>query len=195
MEDLAAAAAEDRSTYAYTLVPDGIEGTERYVRAALAEQADGRSVAFAVRLLDGDRVVGSTRFLDLAVFSWPPPWPPGPELGSAPSDDTLPTVAEIGSTWYAASSQRTGVNTECKLLMLGHAFDAWGVVRVTLKTDARNERSRRAIERLGAGFEGVRRAHMPTIDGTIRDTAYYSIVQDEWPAVRARLEGFLTDDV
>ena len=188
LQGLVAAAAEDRSTYAYTSVPDGVEDTERYVRAALVEQAEGRSIPFAVRLVDGDNVVGSTRFLDLGAFSWPPPWPPGCYPGSVPSDEEPPTVAEIGATWYAASSQRTGVNTECKLLMLAHAFDTWGAVRVTLKTDARNERSRRAIERLGAAFEGVRRAHVPTIDGTIRDTAYYSIMKDEWPAVRVHLE-------
>lgn len=72
-----------------------------------------------------------------------------------------PTVAEIGSTWYGASFQRTGVNTECKLLMLAHAFDSWNTIRVTLKTDARNIRSRYAIQRLGATFEGIRRAHLP----------------------------------
>jgi len=191
VEGLAAAAAEDRSTYAYTWVPDGIEDADRYVRGALIEQAEGRSLPFAVRLLDEDRVVGSTRFLDLGAFSWPPPWPPGGYPGSVPSDDEPPTVGEIGGTWYAASSQRTGVNTECKVLMLSHAFDTWGAVRVTLKTDARNGRSQRAIERLGAVFEGVRRAHVPTIDGTIRDSAYYSILKEEWPAVRERLEQLL----
>jgi RimJ/RimL family protein N-acetyltransferase len=93
-------------------------------------------------------------------------------------------VAGIGSTWLAASAQRTAVNTEAKLLMLTHAFDVWGVHRVTLKTDARNARSRSSIQRLGAVFEGVRRVHVPAADGTLRDTAYYSIVAAEWPAVR-----------
>src|SRR5437879_10620687 len=179
VEGLAAAASEDRSTYAYTWVPDGVEDADRYVRAALVEQGEGRSTPFAVRLVEGDGVVGSTRFLDLGFFSWPPPWPPDGFPGSVPSDHEAPTVGEIGGTWYSASSQRTGVNTECKLQLLAHAFDTWGAVRVTLKTDARNERTRRAIERLGTVFEGVRRAHVPTIDGTIRDSAYYSIVKDE----------------
>lgn len=98
-----------------------------------------------------------------------------------------PSVAEIGSTWYAASAQRTGVNAACKLLMLTHAFDVWEILRVTLKTDARNAASRGAIERLGAQYEGVRRAHFPAQDGGIRDTAYYSVIASEWPEVRAGL--------
>ena len=136
----------------------------------------------------GHRVVGSTRFLDLEVFRWPPPWPPGVGRGPVPSDGQPPVVAEIGSTWLAPSAQRTGVNAECKLLMLRHAFDVWSVLRVTLKTDARNQVSRDAIERLGATFEGVRRAHSPASDGSIRDTAYYSILRPEWPAVCDRLQ-------
>ncbi len=96
-------------------------------------------------------------------------------------------MAEIGSTWLAASAQRTPANTEAKLLMLRHAFDGWGVQRITLKTDARNARSRRAIERLGAQFEGIRRAHVPATDGSIRDTAYYSVLPKEWPTVQGNL--------
>ncbi|MCP9298915.1 GNAT family N-acetyltransferase [Bacillus halotolerans] len=97
-------------------------------------------------------------------------------------------MAEIGSTWYGASFQRTGVNTECKLLMLAHAFDSWNTIRVTLKTDARNIRSRSTIQRLGATFEGIRRAHLPASNGSIRDTAYFSIIAEEWPAVRTNLK-------
>jgi len=105
----------------------------------------------------------------------------------------VPSVVEIGSTWLAASVQGTSVNPETKLLMLSHAFDTWRVHRVTFKTDARNEQSRRAIARLGAQFEGIRRAHRIGSDGAIRDSAYFSIVRAEWPAVRdgllARLSG------
>jgi RimJ/RimL family protein N-acetyltransferase len=97
-------------------------------------------------------------------------------------------VAEIGSTWLASSAQRTGCNTEAKLLMLGHAFDTWGVLRVTLKTDSRNTRSRRSIERTGGRFEGIRRAHARAVDGSVRDSAYYSIVATEWPNVSAALK-------
>ena len=96
-------------------------------------------------------------------------------------------MAEVGSTWYAASAQRTGINTEVKYLQLSYAFDVWAVRRVTLKTDARNTASRAATERLGALFEGVRRAHSPASDGTVRDTAYYSITAEEWPGVKTRL--------
>ena len=173
---LAAAAAEDRGSYAFTRVPDGPGETAEYVRAALAEQAGGQVLPFAVVRTPDDAVVGSTRFLDLEVLRIPGVL--------VPDDRRPPSVAEVGSTWYAASAQRTALNTEVKLLLLGHAFDVWRVLRVTLKTDARNQRSRTAIERLGARFEGVRRAHTTASDGTVRDSAYYSIIAAEWPAVR-----------
>ena len=185
---LVAAAAEDRASFTYSEVPDGIEEVTRYVVENVDLAASGRQVPFAVRLLEADRIVGATRFMDLEVFVWPPPWPPGVTKGPAPADDAPPTVAEIGGTWYAASAQRTVVNTESKLLLLTYAFDTWGVLRVTLKTDARNERSRIAITRLGAAFEGIRRVHAPAVDGAVRDTAYYSIVACEWPGIRSRLE-------
>ena len=102
-----------------------------------------------------------------------------------------PDAVEVGSTWLAASAQRTRCNTEAKYLLLAHAFEGWEVHRVSLRTDERNERSRRAIERLGAQFEGIRRVDMPGQDGTVRNSACYSIVRAEWPAVRDRLQGFL----
>jgi len=189
VDGLSAAAAEDRSTYALTSVPQGPAAGRRYVESALAEQATGRSLPFAARLADDGRVIGSTRFLDLDY------WPAGPAPSVRPGPvaaDAVPTVGEIGSTWYAASVQRTAVNTEAKLLLLTHAFDTWGLLRVTFKTDERNTRSRRAIERLGAQFEGVRRAQMRATDGGVRNTAYYSVIASEWPRVRtgllARLE-------
>jgi len=148
-------------------------------------------LAQVVRRLSDDRIVGSTRFWDLEVFVWPPPSPPGVAHGPEPADDRPPSVVEIGSTWYAASAQRTGINTEVKLLQLTHAFEAWRVLRVTFKTDARNARSRTAIERLGAQVEGVRRAHSPAGDGTVRDSAYYSITAPEWPTVRSNLHQLL----
>jgi RimJ/RimL family protein N-acetyltransferase len=95
---------------------------------------------------------------------------------------------EIGGTWYGAAYQRTAVNTECKYLLLKHAFEALGCIRVQLKTDSRNERSQRAIERLGAVKEGVLRNHMLLADGHIRHSVMYSILDSEWPAVKARLE-------
>jgi RimJ/RimL family protein N-acetyltransferase len=175
---LAAAAAEDRTSYAFTWVPDGAAQAAEYVRSALAEQARGRALPWAVRRMDDGLVVGSTRYLDLEVLDSP---------AQPPADDRPPSVLEIGHTWYAASAQRTAINTDAKLQLLGHAFDVWAVLRVTLKTDARNRASRTAIERLGARFEGIRRVHMLASDGTLRDTAYYSITRDEWPDVRAGL--------
>jgi RimJ/RimL family protein N-acetyltransferase len=175
---LAAAAAEDRTSYAFTWVPDGAARAAEYVRSALAEQARGRALPWAVRRMDDGLVVGSTRYLDLEVLDSP---------AQPPADDRPPSVLEIGHTWYAASAQRTAINTDAKLQLLGHAFDVWAVLRVTLKTDARNRASRTAIERLGARFEGIRRVHMLASDGTLRDTAYYSITRDEWPDVRAGL--------
>lgn len=182
------AAGRERGSYAYTWVPDGRDDAERYVQAALDHQASGRALVWVVRRLGDGLVVGSTRFLDLKVFTWPPKWPPGVGRGPAPTAVLPPSVAEIGSTWFWAGAQRTGINTDVKLLQLTYAFEVWQVLRVTLKTDARNAASRRAIERLGAQAEGVRRAHAPASDGTIRDTAYYSITQPEWPRVRDRLQ-------
>jgi N-acetyltransferase len=181
VDGLAAAAAQDRRSYAFTWVPDGRDETARYVREALAEQTAGLALPWAVRRLADGAVVGSTRYMDMAVF----------DLPGIRHPDGRPSVLEIGSTWYAASAQRTPVNSEVKLLLLAHAFETWQVLRVTLKTDARNARSRTAIERLGAAFEGVRRAHTVAADGTVRDSAYYSITAPEWPAVRAGLLGRL----
>jgi RimJ/RimL family protein N-acetyltransferase len=128
-------------------------------------------------------VLGSTRFAELTPWTWP--------SGSTHQRHDRPDVTEIGHTWLAASAQRTGVNSEAKSLMLHHAFDVWAVHLVRLRTDRRNVRSRTAIERLGARFEGVRRADRPGIDGTVRDSAFYSITMAEWPEVRQRLATLL----
>lgn len=171
-------------SFALTLVPDTEAGMRRYIETALADQAAGRVLPFATIEARGDRVVGSTRFLDIQFWTWPP----GSPLRRA---EGCPDVAEIGATWLTAEAQRTALNTEAKLLMLTHAFEVWQVHRVSLKTDARNERSRLAIERLGARFDGVLRAERAATDGTPRDSAYYSIVQAEWPGVRERLRARL----
>jgi RimJ/RimL family protein N-acetyltransferase len=178
---LAAAAAESREQYVYTRVPDGVEDAARYIETALAERGTGRRLPFAI-LWQG-RLVGSTSYLDLQHWRWP--------AGSPHQRTGDPDVVEIGATWLAASAQRTRCNTEAKRLMLAQAFDVWRVHRVALKTDERNAKSRRAIERLGARFEGVRRADMPGQDGTLRASAYYSIMRDEWPAVRRTLDDAL----
>lgn len=183
VDALVAAASEDRATYGFTPVPDGVAAMREYVDGVLADEREGWALPFVTALTADGRVVGSTRFLDLDD------WSPDRRVGGPPLGATgTPFTAEIGATWLAASVQRTAVNTEAKLLMLTHAFDTWGAERITFKTDARNARSRTAIERLGAQFEGIRRAHVRASDGGIRDTAYYSIVRAEWPDVRKGLE-------
>jgi RimJ/RimL family protein N-acetyltransferase len=136
---------------------------------AMGAARRGEEVPFAVRDRRSGTVVGSTRYLALA-----------------PEHRRL----EVGWTWYEPSAWGTGVNVECKLLLLGHAFERLGCRRVELKTDARNERSRAAMLALGATFEGVFRKHMDRRHG-VRDTAWYSVIDDEWPAVKARLESRL----
>jgi RimJ/RimL family protein N-acetyltransferase len=143
----------------------------------------GRELSFIVRYIEAVRIVGTTRFLGLKAFTWPSPWPPGIDIGALPTDTDPPAVTEIGSTWYAPSAQRTGVNTEYKFLMHTHAFNVWHTMRVTLKTDARNVRSRSAIQRIGATFERIRGANVPANNGNVRDTAYYSILRKEWSLV------------
>ncbi len=143
---------------------------ERYVDVALAQRDAGLALPFVTTDAATGQVIGSTRFGGIE--------PPHPRV-------------EIGWTWLGRPWQRTAANTEAKYLMLRHAFDALGCLRVELKTDALNERSRRAILRLGAREEGVFRKHGVTGSGRVRDTAWYSIVDDEWPAVRARLEAML----
>ena len=178
---LAAAASGSREEFAYTRVPDGVEEARQYIEVALADREAGRRVPFAI--VWHDRLVGSTSYLDPQRWRWP--------AGSPLQRTDRPDAVEIGSTWLGASAQRTRCNTEAKYLLLAHAFDVWRVHRVSLKTDERNAKSRRAIERLGALFEGVRRADMPGQDGSVRSSAYYSIVRSEWPDVRKKLEDAL----
>ena len=140
----------------------------RLIDNAFAEQDRGESVVFATVERDSGRVIGSTRFMNI---------------------DRVNRRVEIGSTWIAPAWQRTAVNSEAKYLMLRHAFEAWGCIRVELKTDALNQRSRNAILRIGAKEEGTLRRHLVTWTGRVRDTVYFSILDDEWPAAKERLEG------
>jgi RimJ/RimL family protein N-acetyltransferase len=174
---LVAAASEDRSTYKWNVVPDGIEETTAYVEAAITDP-DQRP--FAIYVLSVDRVVGTTRFAAMTPWHWP--------RGHPLQRHDRPDVVEIGHTWLAASAQRTGVNTEAKFLMLTHAFDVWDVHLVRIRADVRNQRSRDAIERMGATFDGYLRADRPGADGTVRDSAYYSIARAEWPRVREHIK-------
>jgi RimJ/RimL family protein N-acetyltransferase len=178
---IASAASESRERFPYIRVPDGVEEAQRYIEVALADREVGRRLPFVIAW--NGRVVGSTSYLDLQRWRWP--------TGSSLQRTDRPDAVEIGSTWLAASAQRTRCNTEAKYLLLAHAFDVWQVHRVSLRTDERNTVSRRAIERLGAMFEGVRRADLPAPDGSVRNSAYYSILRAEWSGVRKKLEDAL----
>jgi RimJ/RimL family protein N-acetyltransferase len=139
----------------------------RYIEAALAEQARGASLPFAVFDHARGCIAGSTRYMNI---------------------DTANRRAEIGSTWYGRDWRRTVVNTECKYLLLRHAFEALGAMRVEFKTDSLNTASRNALLRIGAIEEGTFRNHMMTYSGRIRHTVYFSITNDDWPTVKAELE-------
>ncbi len=154
-----------------------------YVNRAISKREAGEQYPFVTYSVDLRRIVGSTRFYDLERWDWSALYP-GSEVHQR---DGLLDVASIGYTWLIRPAQRTPVNTEAKLLMMTHAFDRWKVRAVRLKTDARNDRSRAAIERLGCQLDGVIRAERPASDGTIRDSAVYSMLAEEWPVHRLHL--------
>jgi N-acetyltransferase len=164
------AASRDARTWRWLSIaqPQTEEEWRAYIEQAFAAAAEGSEIPLVT--VRGDEVVGSTRFLALR-----------PEHGSV----------EIGWTWLHPGAWGTGVNVEAKYLQLRHAFEAWGCRRVELKTDALNERSRRALAALGATFEGIHRKHMLVRGGENRDSAWYSVTDDDWPAVRERLEARL----
>ena len=143
-----------------------IDDMRKYVESALADRGRGVALPFVTVERASGKVIGSTRFGNI---------------------DTANLRAEIGWTWITPAFQRTAVNTEAKLLMLTHAFETWKCIRVELKTDALNERSRAAIKRLGATEEGIFRKHMICDTGRFRDSVYFSIIDTEWPAVKENL--------
>ncbi len=175
VDALVRAATEERSTYGFTVVPGDRGAMVRHVASQLQDFDAGLVVPFVQVDALNDRVVGMTRYLTIRSL-------PG---------QSVPFAVEIGGTWLAASAQRTGINSESKLLLLRHAFDTWAVTRVDLKTDSRNERSRAAMVRIGATFEGVLRHWQPSQvageDGRFRDSAMFSITDDEWPRVASHL--------
>ncbi|MCP3104730.1 GNAT family N-acetyltransferase [Myxococcus sp. K15C18031901] len=146
------------------------EDVESYIRAALRGAEAGVERPFVILGQKTGEALGSTRYMDIQR-----------------EHRTL----EVGSTWLARRAWRTVVNTECKYLLFRHAFESLGVMRVQLKTDRRNTRSRAAIERVGARFEGILRHHMLVRGGQVRDSAYYGVIDTEWPEVKARLEAML----
>lgn len=178
--ELLAAGNQDRSTYGYTPVPADEAAMDGYIDWLLGDARRDMVVPFVQRRLTDGAAVGCTRFLNVTWYT---------------GRDT-PAEVEIGGTWLAADAQRSSINTEAKLLLLTQAFEQWNVFRVAICTDALNLRSRDAIERLGAEFEGILRQHRAstghlTTPGSARDTAAYSILPGEWPAIRARLMGRL----
>lgn len=169
------AAAGDRSSYGFTTVPDGFDAMHHYVDDLIRGHRAGSVLPFVQRRPTDGRPLGCTRFME-------PRWWSG---GSTPDE------IEIGGTWLRSDAQRTAVNTEAKLMLLQHAFDVLGVWRVALCTDVDNLRSREAIARIGAQFEGVLRSHRPRANSSsplARDSAVYSVIRADWPSVRCELE-------
>jgi len=162
-----AIAGQDPQIWRYMPYGDMSASMESWVREILKREAAGTDRPFAVIHKENGDVAGATRYMDIR-----------------PEHHGL----EIGGTWYAAKFQHSPVNTEAKYLMLRHAFESLGCIRVQFKADSRNERSVRAIERLGATREGLLRNHMIMPDGAVRHSVYFSIIDSEWPAVKARLE-------
>lgn len=150
----------------YTSVPTP-DKMESYILTALTEQEEKKSLPFIIIRKKDQKIVGTTRYMNI---------------------ESVIRRLEIGSTWYAKSSQRTGVNTESKYLLLKHAFESLGCLAVELRTHWINHQSRAAIERLGAKLDGVLRNHRIASDGTLRDTVVYSILNSEWPMVKSHLE-------
>ncbi|MFZ0796203.1 MAG: GNAT family protein [Terriglobales bacterium] len=183
VDGLVAAAAADPSLYQWSPIPQGKAEARRYIDTALAWRDDGTAVPFATIRVNDGVVIGSTRFFNLERWSWPP--------GHARCGRSVPDGCEIGYTWLASSAIRTAANTEAKLLMLAYAFETWQALRVCFHTDARNRRSRAALERIGGKFEGILRAHRMAADFIARDSVRYSIVAAEWPEMKQRLTHFL----
>jgi RimJ/RimL family protein N-acetyltransferase len=169
IEHIPALCAVGQEPFLWKLIPTKVtdeDSMSTYVRSALRDQEKGISLPFVTVERESGTIVGSTRFGNIDVNN---------------------RRAEIGWTWIAPNWQRTAVNTEAKLLMMTHAFETWGCVRVELKTDVLNERSRNAILRIGAKQEGIFRKHVICDDGRFRDTVYFSIINIEWPTVKAEL--------
>jgi N-acetyltransferase len=182
IREIAAAVGPDRSTYEWAPVPEAtVESAAATVAERLRQKASGSWLPYVQRRLTDGKVVGMTNYLN--VERWK-------------GRDTDPTSVEIGGTWLCPDAQRSPINSEAKLLLLANAFDVWNVVRVQIKTDARNERSRAAILGIGATFEGVLRNYQlgngDAGTGAPRNTAMYSILPEEWPAVRSLLAARLS---
>jgi RimJ/RimL family protein N-acetyltransferase len=183
VDGLVAAAAGDPALYQWSPVPQGKAAATTYVDTALAWRDAASAVPFAIVRTSDGAVIGSTRFWNIERWAWPARHPRhGREF---------PDACEIGYTWLTRSAIRTAANTEAKLLMLTYAFETWQVLRVCFHTDARNQRSRAALERIGGKFEGTLRAHRMAADYIARDSMRFSIVAAEWAGVKERLRGMM----
>jgi len=183
LEGLVAASAVDPSLYRWSPIPQGKIEAAKYIETALAWKNAGTAAPFAIIRQNDEVVIGSTRFWNIEYWSWP--------QGHPLHDRTTPDACEIGYTWFTRSAIRTAANTESKLLMLTHAFEVWDILRVCFHTDARNERSRAALLRIGAQFEGILRSHRVAADFIPRDSVRFSILITEWPSVKERLQSLV----
>ncbi len=177
---LVAASADGAELYRWSPVPQDEAQVRQYVETAVAARDSGNAVPFAVVRTEDDVVIGSTRFFDLEYWPWP--------AAAREDHGGGPDTCEIGYTWLSPKAIRTGANTEMKRLMLTHAFETWRVQSVCLHTDARNQRSRDAMARIGLRYEGTLRAHRLGADLTPRDSARFAVTAAEWPAVRQHLD-------
>ena len=173
LDDLVLAAGDQAIWRYIALNPSSTAAMQAWIEQSMAEREAGSVLRFAIVAQANGRAVGSTSLFDIR-----------------PHDRGI----EIGWTWLGRESQRTGINTECKYLLLRHCFETLGAIRVQLKTHRLNYQSRRAIERIGAQFEGILRNHTIMPDGTYRDSAYYSVIESEWPAVKRHLELMMAGD-
>jgi RimJ/RimL family protein N-acetyltransferase len=170
----AGAPAQGDNLYRWTVVPQDIDGTTKYVNTALKWRNEGTAIPFVI--IQNNAIIGSTRFWNIERWLWP--------AGHARHNNPNPDACEIGYTWLTRAALRTGANTEAKLLMFSHAFEMWNTLRVCLHTDSRNLRSQAAMERLGCKREGVLRAHRMAADSTSRDSVRFSIIAAEWPETK-----------
>ncbi|HVA55532.1 MAG TPA: GNAT family protein [Gammaproteobacteria bacterium] len=184
VDGLVAAAASDDSLYRWSSIPRNKAEVIRYIDTALSWRDSSSALPFAMLRVADAVVIGSSRFFDLEYWAWP--------QGHARHGRHTPDGCEIGYSWLSRAAIRTAANTEAKLLMLTHAFESWRVLRVCFHSDARNQRSRAALERIGARFEGILRAHRLATDHIARDSARYSIMESEWPLVKEHLGRLLS---
>lgn len=176
---LVQAAEDDPELFKWTHVPQGTDQMLEYIDTALHSWHAGTAMPFAIIRLEDECIVGSTRFSKIEHWNWP--------RHHERAGNVAPDVCEIGYSWLTASAQRTMINTEAKFLMLEYAFENWEVLRVSLQTDVRNLRSRAAIQRIGGRLDGIIRADRIGADQTIRDSARYSFLPEEWEEVKAAL--------